>query len=70
LEPPTNAGGGGVRVNLVQTGWCELKSWGYDMSNSEISDSILKDGQRDGEQNAFALFFCYSPNFDHSPLRL
>jgi hypothetical protein len=29
LGPPTNAGGGGVRVNLVQTGWCELKSRGY-----------------------------------------
>ena len=24
---------------------------------------ILKDGQRDGEQNPFALFFCYSTNF-------
>jgi hypothetical protein len=29
LGPPTNAGGGGVRVNLVQTGWCELKPRGY-----------------------------------------
>jgi hypothetical protein len=29
LGPPTNASGGGVRVNLVQTGWCELKSRRY-----------------------------------------
>jgi hypothetical protein len=28
LGPPTNADDGQVRVNLVQTGWCELKSRG------------------------------------------
>jgi len=42
----------------------------FDISNSEISDSVLKDDQRDGEQNIFALFFCYSPNLVCVPLRL